>query len=111
MRNIYHRITEVNGYPEVVFSVASMLKPGYLDPVESQDFSTVGLTLFMVLPGPTDGVAAFRDLINTADKLALRLGGEVLDESRTRITHQSAQYMRDEIAELERQWRVPSKSR
>lgn len=108
MRNIYHRVTEVNGVPEVVFSCASMVKPGYLDPAESQGFETPGLTFFMVLPGPIDGVAAFRDLLNTADKLALRLGGEVLDETRTRITHQSAQFMRDEIAELERQWRVPT---
>jgi cell division protein ZipA len=106
MRDVYHRITEANGVPEAVFSVASMVKPGFLDPGQAQDFTTPGLTLFMVMPGPVEGVHAFHDMLETAKQLAQRLGGDVLDDKRTLLTHQTEQYLHDEIAETERRWRV-----
>lgn len=106
MRDVYHRITEANGVPEAVFSVASMVKPGYLDPGQADQFSTPGITFFMVMPGPVEGVVAFRDMLETAQQLAQRLGGEILDDKRTPLTHQTEQYLHDEIAETERRWRV-----
>lgn len=106
MRDVYHRITEANGVPEAVFSVASMVKPGFLDPGQAQGFATPGLTLFMVMPGPVDGVQAFRDMLETAQQLAQRLGGDVLDDKRTLLTHQTEQYLHDDIAETERRWRA-----
>lgn len=106
MRDVYHRITEANGVPEAVFSVASMVKPGFLDPGQADNFSTPGLTLFMMMPGPVEGVNAYRDLLETAQQLAQRLGGTVLDDKRTPMTHQSEQYLHDQIAETERRWRA-----
>jgi cell division protein ZipA len=106
MREVYHRITEANGVPEAVFSVASMVKPGFLDPGIASEFSTPGLTLFMVMPGPIEGVLAFRDMLETAQQLAQRLGGDVLDDKRTLLTHQTEQYLHDQIAETERRWRA-----
>jgi cell division protein ZipA len=106
MRDIYHRITEANGVPEAVFSVASMVKPGFLDPGIAQDFTTPGLTLFMVMPGPVEGLVAFRDMLETAHQLAQRLGGDVLDDKRAILTHQTEQYLHDQIAETERRWRA-----
>jgi cell division protein ZipA len=106
MRDVYHRITEANGVPEAVFSVASMVKPGFLDPGMARDFSTPGLTLFLVMPGPIEGVVAFRDMLETAQQLAQRLGGDILDDKRTLLTHQTEQYLHDQIAETERRWRA-----
>jgi cell division protein ZipA len=111
MHDIYHRITEVNGVPEAVFSVASMVKPGQLDPAAGDRFTTPGLTLFMVMPGPLEGAHAFRDMLDTANRLAQRLGGEVLDDKRSQMTHQTEQYVFDQIAEMERRWRVPSRGK
>jgi cell division protein ZipA len=111
MHDIYHRITEVNGVPEAVFSVASMVKPGQLNPDTSEGFATPGLTLFMVMPGPLEGAHAFRDMLDTANRLAQRLGGEVLDEKRSQMTHQTEQYVFDQIAEMERRWRVPPRGK
>lgn len=111
MHDIYHRITEVNGVPEAVFSVASMVKPGQLDPEASEGFETPGLTLFMVMPGPLEGAHAFRDMLDTANRLAQRLGGEVLDDKRSQMTHQTEQYVFDQIAEMERRWRVPPRGK
>ncbi len=106
MHEIYHRITEENGVPESVFSVANMLKPGYLNPDEAESLETPGLTMFLVLPGPIDGVMAFRDMMETANQIAQTLGGEVLDDKRALLKRQTAQFLLDEIAEDQRKQRL-----
>lgn len=104
--DIYHRITEVNGVPESVYSVANILKPGYLDPAEEDHLRTPGLALFLVLPGPLEGVRAMRDMLDTARALAETLDGEVLDDKRALLTPQATQYLLDRVAELDRRRRV-----
>lgn len=106
LHGIYHRITEANGVPESVFSIANILKPGFLDPVEADHLQTPGLALFLQLPGPLEGSRAARDLLDTAAALAERLGAEVLDDKRSLLKPQTAQYMLDEIAELDRRQRL-----
>lgn len=106
LHDIYHRVTEANGAPESVYSVANMLKPGYLDPAEEDHLRTPGLALFLVLPGPLEGVPAMRDMLDTAHALADALGGEVLDDKRTLLTPQARQYLLDQVAELDRRQRV-----
>lgn len=64
-RHIYHRIKEVGGVPESVFSVASLAKPGYLDPEEAKTFSTPGLVVFLNIPGPEHAEIAFDDVVRT----------------------------------------------
>lgn len=98
-RQIYHRMTK----NEVVFSVASLLKPGHLDPAMADDFQTPGLTLFMVLPGPVRAADAMRDMIATADKLALALGAEVYDAKKQPFTPSSARELQQDIESWARQ--------
>lgn len=105
-RHIYHRVKEVGGVPESVFSVANMFKPGYLDPVERDQLVTRGLSLFMVVPGPEEAVPAFRDMLGTAHELAQALGAVVHDENRQPLTRQMAQFIQEEVAEVERRHRV-----
>lgn len=76
-RKIYHKLD--GGKP--VFSVASLVKPGVLDPNDAQ-FSTPGLSLFMVLPGPAKPQLALQDMIATARALAEQLNAEVFDAAR-----------------------------
>lgn len=106
LHGIYHRITEANGVPESVYSVANMLKPGYLDPVDKDHLRTPGLTMFLVLPGPIEGAQAARDMLDTAQALAERLDGEVLDDKRSLLKAQTAQFMFDQVAEVDRQQRL-----
>lgn len=98
-RQIYHRMTR----NEVVFSVASLLKPGHLDPALAEDFQTPGLTLFMVLPGPVRAAEAMRDMIATADKLALALGAEVYDARKQVFTPSSARELQQDVESWARQ--------
>jgi cell division protein ZipA len=82
---------------DVVFSVASLLKPGHLDPAVAEDFQTPGLTLFMVLPGPVRAADAVRDMITTAERLAKAIGAEVYDARKQPFTPTSARELQQEI--------------
>lgn len=93
-REIYHRIKEVAGVPEAVFSVASIAKPGRLDPMEAEQFSTPGLAIFLPLPGPERADAAFADMLSTARSLAKSLNAEILDEQRERLSEARIDAMR-----------------
>ncbi|MGH8529234.1 MAG: cell division protein ZipA [Nevskiales bacterium] len=102
MQDFYHRTTEVNGAPESVFSVASMIKPGTLDPMAAQELKTPGLTFFLVLPGPVEGLRAFREMLDTAQDLAAKLKADLLDEHRQPLTSKSVQAQLEDIARRER---------
>jgi cell division protein ZipA len=81
-RKIYHRMT--GGEP--VFSVASLIKPGHLDPAQRREFTTPGLSVFMVLPGPTAPEEAIADMFLTARALARQLNADVYDSNRELLT-------------------------
>ena len=85
-RHIYHRIKEVGGVPQEVFSIASIAKPGYLDPQEAESFSTPGLVVFMNLPGPEHPEGAFDDMLRTTRKLSEWLKADILDDRREPLT-------------------------
>jgi FtsZ-interacting cell division protein ZipA len=93
-RKIYHR----QEMGQTLFSVAGLLKPGQLDPSEADTFSTPGLTLFMVLPGPAKPVYALRNLLSTAKDLAKGLNAELFDAKRQPFTLEFESAM---IAEVE----------
>lgn len=109
LNDIYHRVTETHGVPQSVFAVANMLKPGTLDPVEQDHLATPGLAFFLMVPGPLDGGPAMRDMMETANGIAQALGGEVLDDKRALLKAQTAQYMLDQIAELDRRARLAAR--
>ena len=98
-RKIYHRM-ESSGQP--VFSVAGLLKPGQLDPAEASSFSTPGLTMFMVLPGPADPEAALADLLSTAKALAKGINAELFDAKRQPFTVETEKVMVADIRDWAR---------
>jgi cell division protein ZipA len=92
-RKIYHRFYE--GRP--VFSVASLLKPGYLVPQQAEQFSTPGLAMFMVLPGPQNAADAIREMLTTAQRLAKMLNAEVYDAKRKLLSEPAAKALQTEV--------------
>lgn len=97
-RKIYHRMDL--GRP--VFSIAGLLKPGQLDPAEADTFSTHGLTMFMVLPGAPEPMAAVRDMLITAKALARSLKSELFDNKRQPFTEESERALLADIEDWAR---------
>jgi cell division protein ZipA len=107
---IFHRRAgdEPNG--AVLFSMASMVEPGVF-PLDAMDgFSTPGLTLFAQLPGVEDGLAIFSDLIDTAERIADLLHGELQDDTHSRLTRQTIEHLRSQVLEHRRRLQL-AKSR
>lgn len=63
-----------------LFSVANMVEPGDFDLQAIENFATPGLAMFLRLPGPLDGAVAFELFLNTAQRLAEALSGELYGE-------------------------------
>lgn len=94
---IYHRESLQNSDLSL-FSVANMVKPGFFEPEAEESFKTPGISFFLVLPGPTDPITTFNEMVQTARQVAQTLGGELLDADRSTYTSQRGQLIRDEIA-------------
>lgn len=85
-----------------VFSVANMLNPGTFDVTRLDGFTTPGLVMFMRLPGPLDPRVAFELMLNTGQRLADTLHGELRDETRSVLSAQTIAHVRERIAEFNR---------
>ncbi|MGH8509807.1 MAG: cell division protein ZipA C-terminal FtsZ-binding domain-containing protein [Gammaproteobacteria bacterium] len=62
-----------------LFCLANMFEPGNFDLENIHTHETAGLVMFMRLPVPIDGSVAFELMLNTAQRLQERLGGELRD--------------------------------
>ncbi|MGD8842167.1 MAG: cell division protein ZipA [Gammaproteobacteria bacterium] len=97
-KSIFHRLVRKRGEDVSVFGVANMLKPGNFGTRDLAGFSTRGITLFLQFPAPIDGLEAFDDFVQTAERLAVELGGELQDRKRNVISHQTLMQMREQLA-------------
>jgi len=100
--DFFHRHEHAAGRGPIQFSVANMMRPGVFDIDRMEQLQTRGLMFFVTLPGPDDMLKAFDYMYETAKAVAKNLEGDVLDETRSAITRQSIEHMRQQIRELER---------
>lgn len=92
---IFHRHIRQGGEDVSVFGVANMFKPGDFGDGDLNGFETAGITLFLELPAPIDGLEAFDDFVQTAERLAVELGGQLQDRKHCVITHQALMQKRE----------------
>lgn len=101
--DIYHRYDPDAGEDTPVFSMANIVEPGTFPVDNMEGFTTPGLTLFAMLPGPKDGLSTFSELLFTAERLAMLLDGELQDNTHSVLSKQTVEHMREEIQEYHRQ--------
>lgn len=94
---IFNKVIERNGQRHIVFSLASAVQPGTFDLDELPHFTTPGLALFMQLPGPLEGLKAFNLMLDCAQRVARDLDAELLDETRSVLSNQTIDHMREEV--------------
>ncbi|MEW9796771.1 cell division protein ZipA [Alteromonas sp. CYL-A6] len=102
-QDIFHRHVNSNGKGPVLFSLANMFKPGNFDIDNLENFSTKGLSLFMILPIEGDPHQVFNMMHNAARKIADEFDAQVLDGRRSVLTRQGLQQYAEKIREFERQ--------
>ena len=99
--DIFHRHVNSNGKGPILFSLASMFKPGVFDVEHMETQQYYGLSLFMSLPIEGDAHQVFNMMHNAARKLADEFGAQVLDEHRSGLTQQGLQHYVERIREFE----------
>ena len=89
----------LNGTPKglPVFNVARAVEPGTFDPRDPRSFKTPGLVLFMRLPCNQDGPVVLELMLATAQLLARRLGGDILDDRQMPLTPELVRTLRESV--------------
>ena len=104
--DFFHLTEMAEGTPTIQFSVANMMQPGVFDLEGMDSLSTKGLMFFLTLPGPQDMTRAFDLMLQTAQTVAENLGGDVFDETRSVLTKQYVERVRQSIREFEAKCRI-----
>ena len=102
-QDIFHRHVNSNGKGPVLFSLANMFKPGDFDIDNLENFTTQGISLFMILPIEGEPHQVFNMMHNAARKIADEFSAQIYDGRRTLLTKQSLQQYVEKIREFERQ--------
>ena len=102
-QDIFHRHVNSNGKGPVLFSLANMFKPGNFDIDNLENFTTGGISLFMILPIEGEPHQVFNMMHNAARKIADEFSAQIYDGRRTLLTKQSLQQYVEKIREFERQ--------
>ena len=96
--DIFHKLLP-DGEP--AFSLASAVVPGTFDPATMETFSTPGVTLFMRVHELAEPVKVLDDMLAVAESIAVELGGEICDESRSVMTPQTIEHCRQSIQDFQ----------
>jgi cell division protein ZipA len=97
---IFHRY-DGNDEERTIFSAASLVEPGSFDLANIKDQEIPGISLFLVLPGPVEGVEAFDSMMTAARAVSQSLNAELLDESGSSLSIQRERYIREEIIQYQ----------
>ena len=99
---LFHRHASGGPRSAALFSVINVVQPGTFDLDTIDTMRTPGIGLFLCLPGPKDPQEAFERMIATARRLAQALDARLCDETRSTLSVQALNHLRERIAEYGR---------
>ena len=105
LMQLYYRRSDFD--PTVVVGVANMVESGVLDPNALAGEETPGLVTFMGVPDdPAQALKTFNSMVAASRRLAQRLEVTLCDETRSALTPQSENHMRERVGNIARRGRM-----
>lgn len=99
LMQLYYRRSDFD--PTVVVGVANMVESGVLDPNALPDVETPGLVTFMGVPDdPAQALKTFNSMVAASRRLAQRLEVTLCDETRSALTAQAENHMRERVGTI-----------
>lgn len=100
--HIFHRYEGGARDALAMFSMANAVEPGIfdIDTMETQTY--VGVSFFLMLPGPANSRQALDMMVEAARRVARDTGGELRDEHHSALTQQTIEHLRQRVMEYER---------
>lgn len=99
--NIFHKRLSNDSQGPIIFSVANILNPGTFDLNNMEEFTTLGISLFLALPSPINNLDAFEQMLGVAQQIRGTLDGELKDDHRNGMTAQTIEHYRQRIRDFE----------
>jgi cell division protein ZipA len=94
---LFYRYAQRFSEKLALFGAVNSVNPGTFDLEHMGEFRTPSISLFMRLPVPMESLKAFNIMLDCAQNLAHFLNAELYDKSRSAITKQTIDHMREEI--------------
>ena len=105
LMQLYYQRSEAD--PSVVVGVANMAEAGVLEPDSLPDMETPGLVTFTsVADDETHALKTFDMMIAASRRLAHRIDVTLCDETRSTLTAQAANHLRERVADIVRRGRM-----
>ena len=95
--HIFNKNVERFSGKKALYHLVNMVKPGVFNGNAMGEFETPGLSFILNLPGPEDGLRAFNIMLGDAKRFAEGLNGDLLDESRNRLSPQMTAHLQEDI--------------
>lgn len=99
---IFHRYESSAADAIAIFSMANAVEPGSFDIDAMENQSFVGVSFFLMLPGPANSRQALDMMLEAARRVAEGTGGELRDEHHSALTQQTIEHLRQRLSEHER---------
>lgn len=104
LMQLYYRRSDFD--PTVVVGVANMVESGALDPESLHEIETPGLVSFIGVPDdPAQALKRFNTMIAASRRLALQLQVKLCDETRSELTPEAENRMRERVGSIARRSR------
>lgn len=99
--SIFHKRLSNDSQGPIIFSVANILNPGTFDLNNMEEFTTLGISLFLALPSPINNLDAFEKMLDVAQQIRDTLDGELKDDQRNGMTAQTIEHYRQRVRDFE----------